>query len=110
MKAVKVQITRFVDDGFPGFVECQLRDVQGHIWAFIEKVPVVSDVDSYLDADSDYPQPGVIACEVIRREYDDAGREVVFIGTEQPWGVESIEGVTQFRVYADTLTEIHLGS
>lgn len=42
MSAISVQITRFVDDSFPGFVECTFVDALGETHVFIEKVPVVS--------------------------------------------------------------------
>jgi hypothetical protein len=100
---VKVTITRYVSDDQPGYIECQLVDVHGRIWSFIDKAPVVSA--DYLDTESPYPQPGVIACEVIERVSDAAGRNVVLIDTERPWGVESIEGATRFEVFAESLVE-----
>jgi len=105
MQAVKVTITRHVnDDPQPGIVECELLDAHGRKWHFIEKTAVVTA--RYLDAQSAYPQPGVIAGEVVRRSRDGVGREVVQIDTERPWGVESIDGTTQFDVLADSLVEL----
>ena len=40
MSAVSVQITRFVNDHFPGFVECVLSDALGKNHAFVEKAPI----------------------------------------------------------------------
>jgi hypothetical protein len=105
MLAVKVTISRYVsDDPQPGIVECELLDVHGRRWHFIEKAAVVSVNE--LDARSAYPQPGVIAAEVVRRSRDAAGREVFQIDTERPWGVESIDGVTQFDVPSESLVEL----
>jgi hypothetical protein len=105
MMAVKVTITRYVsDDPQPGIVECELLDVHGRRWHFIEKTAVVSA--NNLDGKSVYPQPGVIAGEVVRRSRDAAGREVIHIDTEHPWGVESIDGVTQFDVLPESLVEL----
>ena len=60
MLAVKVTITRYVsDDPQPGVVECELVDAHGRRWRFIEKTAIVSA--DRLDAQSAYPQPGVIA-------------------------------------------------
>ena len=42
MIAVRVQVVRFVDDSFPGFVECELIDAHGRRWLFVEKGPVVT--------------------------------------------------------------------
>src|ERR1700733_4036676 len=68
MLGVQVQIVPFVDDYQPGIIECQFIDAHGRLWSFIEKVPVVTELD--LDGDSSYPQPGVIACEEVERFLD----------------------------------------
>jgi hypothetical protein len=105
MLAVKVTITHYVsDDPQPGIVECDLLDAHGRCWKFIEKTAVVSA--SILDAKSVYPQPGVIAVEVVGHSQDAGGREIIQIDTESPWGVESIEGVTQFDVLPESLVEL----
>ncbi len=103
MFVVKVQIVRWVDACFPGFVACELIDVHGRCWEFIEKVPVVSCDD--LWSSTHYPQPGIIACEVVSRRVDEFGCEVVSIDTAQPWGVESVEGRTEFEVAAEMVNE-----
>jgi hypothetical protein len=53
---VSVEISRYVDDSQPGWVECRLVDVLGDEHLFVEKVPVVTRVD--LDAASNFPQGG----------------------------------------------------
>jgi hypothetical protein len=103
MVAVRVTITRWVCDDYPGCVEAQLVDAHGRAWSFIDKEPVLS-ADS-LDATSPYPLPGVIACEVIEGVRDAAGRDLVQIDTERPCGVESVEGETRFEVPAEALVE-----
>src|SRR4051794_4144908 len=92
---VQVEIVRYTDDSYPGWVECQLIDVNGRLWSFIEKLPVVTL--AWLDAKSSYPQPGIIACEVVETRQDD-GREIVTINTERPWSVEATSGETRFEV------------
>ena len=67
MNAVGIELRRYVDDSQPGFVECWLTDANGREWSFVEKVPVVSTED--LDVGSNYPRPGIIACEVIERRF-----------------------------------------
>ena len=103
MLAVRVEITRYTNDAQPGWVECRLTDASGTEWLFEEKVPVVSADD--LDAQSDYPQPGIIACRLIKRWRDQNDRELVTIDTDEPWGVESSDGSTRFDVTPDQLTE-----
>jgi len=95
---VRVQIVRFVDDAFPGFVECELIDAHGRRWLFVDKGPVVTT--EYLTAHDSYPQPGVIACEVVGR-----ANCIVQIDTTRPWSVESTEGQTRFQVTEESLVE-----
>ena len=54
----------------------------------------------------DYPQPGVIACQIANFGHDETGREVVEIDTRAPWGVEAIDGTTRFHVFRDQLVEL----
>ena len=102
MLGVKVEITRYVDDSFPGFVECRLIDAWGDRHLFIEKVPVVRSAS--LDENSSYPQPGIIACQVVdRREIE--RREILRIETETLWHIESTTGESSFEVGSHQLVE-----
>jgi hypothetical protein len=103
MMAVRVAITRYVDDSQPGWVECRLVDAAGQEWMFLEKIPVVSTAD--LREDTPFPQAGVIACHIVSRRYDAGGRELVTINMENPWGVESTTGCVSFEVEADQLVD-----
>ena len=105
MVGVKVSVLRYIsDDPQPGIVECELQDANGHRWLFVEKTAIVSMAN--LDAKTSYPQPGVIACEVVRRSRESTHREVVRINTERPLLVESLDGQTEFDVLADSLTDL----
>jgi hypothetical protein len=101
---LKVEIARFVDDHFPGFVECRVVDASGQERFIIDKVPLVTSEG--LDADSVYPQPGTLPCQVVAKQQDDAGREVFTIDIEHPWHVETTTGETRFNVRADQLSNI----
>jgi hypothetical protein len=96
MSTVQVTLSKFIDESFPGWVECWLEDVHGRRWKFNEKAPVVSDKDLWTD--SEYPQTGEIACTVLQRIADASHRYVVTIDTA---GTESIEGCTVFDVLAE---------
>jgi hypothetical protein len=98
---VCAQITRWVSDDFPGFVECRFADRFGREWAIIEKLPVLTDAD--LRSDSQFPQPVLIACEIVARHQDDAGREIADITTLTPWGIEATDGTTRFQLCAEQL-------
>jgi hypothetical protein len=101
---VRVEIVRYTDDSFPGWVECCLTDAHGHRWSFVEKVPIVTT--AYLDAASPYPQPGIIACEVVGRRQE-AGCEVLEINTERPWHVEATTGETRFEVGPEQVVDFN---
>lgn len=101
MLGVRVNISRYADDSFPGWVEFRLVDALGHEHVFEEKVPVVTT--DHLDAASSYPQPGVIACVVLGRSESDDGRQLVHI--DMSWGIESMAGRSQFDVFPEQLVE-----
>ena len=95
-------IERFVDPHQPGFVECSIIDAWNKKHLFIDKVPVVAIED--LDETSSYPQPGVIACEILKEWTDDAGRIILSVTTQHPWAIESNDGLYEFDILAEQLT------
>ena len=101
MTALSVEISRFVDDSFPGFVECALVDALGARHVFVEKSPIVSS--EALLSTSEYPRPGAIPCEVQEEWQDLGGRSLVKVTTERPCGVESISGQSRFVVLSSTV-------
>jgi hypothetical protein len=105
MLGVRVEITRYADDSFPGYVEFRLVDALGHEHVFVEKVPVVTM--AHLDAASSYPQPCVIACMVLGSSKSDDGRQLVHVDMETPWGVESLVGRSRFDVFPEQLVEFN---
>jgi hypothetical protein len=105
MKAIKVRIDRCIDASqYPAVVECTLVDAAGVAHRFVEKAPIVTEAD--LDARSDYPQPGMIACAVLGARQAAGGRSVLEVDTEQPWHVESAEGLTRFEVDAEQIIDL----
>ena len=96
MPALTVEISRFVDESNPGFIECVIVDAFGKLHLILEKVPVISTED--LWSTSVYPRPGEIACEVEAAWTDESGRSLVRVSTELPWHVESTTGETAFVV------------
>jgi hypothetical protein len=101
MHTVKVQILRFTASEQPGWVECALRDTTDREWTFVDKVSVFTEVS--LGTDSFYPQPGFIACEIIRQWMDDQGRTRCLIDTQHPWGVSAKSGENQFEVFVEQI-------
>ena len=104
MKAFKIKIVRFVSEDQPGFVECEFVDAWNKTHIIFEKVPVVTN--EFLDADSGYPQSGVIACEILNLWTDKDHRKIVTVSTEKPWSIESVEGLCEFDLLKEWLVTI----
>lgn len=102
MHNLAVQIVRFVAGGFPGWVECELVDAAGRLHCFKDKVPIFTVED--LDADSKYPTPGFVPCEVVKRYQTEKEEELVLVRTVKPFGIESSEGLSEFTVSATAVT------
>jgi hypothetical protein len=104
MKALKIEITRFISIDQPGFVECRFRDAWNKEFIIEEKIPVVTTED--LDETSTYPKNGFIACEIIREWEGENNRKLITIDISKPWSVETNNGLTQFDVSPEDLIEI----
>src|SRR5262245_7620552 len=104
MKAVKVQITRYIsDDPQPGIVECKLIDAWSREWTFVEKTVIVTH--QYLDKNSVYPQSGTIRCEIIESWQDSDDRKIVTVNTAIPDYVTDETGETHFQVLPTQITD-----
>jgi hypothetical protein len=93
---LEVQIVRFVEEHQPPIVAAEFSDAEGRRHTFVEKVAIFSS--DWLRADSKYPQPGAIRCEIVARWQDAQGRRLVRVTTEKPDSVESTEGLSEFVV------------
>jgi hypothetical protein len=98
---LRVEILRYVSDRQPGVVSFEFADAAGCWHRFIDKVPVVS-LERLSAADS-YPRSGVLRCEELSRWQDFSGREIVHMITSSPDGVASMEGHSEFLIFADQL-------
>ena len=104
MTAIRVEIIRLYQNGYPDWADCRLVDAAGREHFFHEKVPVVSAAD--IDENSELPQPGAIGCEIIARRVDAEGREVIQVDTTKPWAIESNAGESRFEVLQSQLIEL----
>lgn len=104
MDALSVKIERFVDDNFPGWVECSLIDSDGCKHQFIQKAPVVTTAN--LVPDCAFPQPGKLACLIQDESIDELGRQLVQVSTVNPWGVESTVGDVSFTVFRNQIVQL----
>src|SRR4051812_9403378 len=103
MPFLTIRIVRFVDKSQPGWVAAEFSDAQGTLHTIIDKVPVIAMTELWLD--STYPQPGIVACEILNRTQDDQGRSVARIAIAEPWGLESVNGETEFVVLKSQLAD-----
>ena len=86
----------------PPIVEAEFFDSDGRRQTFVDKEAIFTA--DWLDASSEYPQPGVIRCEALARWRDSEDRELVRITTARPDGVESTEGLSEFVVLSTQLS------
>jgi hypothetical protein len=104
LKAIKIKITSFMnEDYFPGAIECKFKDAWDVEHTVLEKYPLITD--KVLDAESEYPQDGLIVGEVVKEWKDPDGRAIVTINTEMPWGIETTTGQTEFDLEVEQLIE-----
>src|SRR5260221_8839703 len=101
IKYLIVQIVRFVDGGFPGWVQCEFMDAEGRKHSLIDKVSTF--ISKSLDAESSYPQGGVVRCKILSQSCDEKQRELVRVTTARPDVVESTEGLSEFVVLSTQL-------
>ena len=104
MVALKIKITKFISDDQPGIVECTFNDAWHQLHIVQDKVPVVTE--KYLDANSEYPQDGVIACEIIKEWKNPKGEKIITVNTSRPWSVDTIDGLTEFDLFEEQLVQL----
>ncbi len=105
MIAIKIIIVRFIDDHQPGFVECTFKDAWNVEHIIREKIPIVTD--KKLDINSTYPLEGIIACKHIKKWVDDKGRTLFTVNTDKPWGVQTVDGKTEFDLCLEQLIKLN---
>jgi hypothetical protein len=86
-----VQIVRFVDDSFPGWVACEFLDAEGRLHELVDKYPIFSN--ETLEPDSKYPQPGSANVRSFSRRRDSGGRDLVHIRLLVAESTEGLSGV-----------------
>ncbi len=90
-----VQITQIINTSmFPIVVECVFYDAWGKEHFVQEKLSVLSTKN--IITEEDLPCEGVIACELVKDWQDETGRNIITVTTLKPWGIETVNGVTEF--------------
>jgi hypothetical protein len=104
MLGIRAEIRRYVDDSFPGWIECAFSDASGTEHTVLEKVPILTTEN--IVPTSAFPRPCVIACTLVEESVGDQDRKVLLVDTGAPWGVESTAGLTKFHVLREQVVEI----
>jgi hypothetical protein len=103
MNFISANIVRFVDPHQPGFVECEFLDAAGRRHTLTDKVPIFTA--EMLDAESTYPVPGKIPCEVLERFNDEVGQELARVTTSKPCDIDSADGLSEFTIFASLVSK-----
>lgn len=99
---LRCEAVRWVDDEpQPGLVEVVFTDADGHRRSLVDKVTVFDDADR-ISPHSPFPVPVDVRCEVIS-DAGESGTQVVTISTARPWGLETPDGHSEFRVLPQQL-------
>ncbi len=100
MTYLNATVTRWADDGFPGFVEIHFQQADDTPAVLIEKAPVLDNAN-LVTADADYPIPWRLDCDLLRVERDRHGRQIATI--ELRSGVSDSSGNGVYDVLIDQL-------
>jgi hypothetical protein len=88
------------DEPIPGLVKVELTDADGKTWEFIDKAPMF-DPEEILKPDSHYPVEISLACS--RLSEPGTGEDSVLISTAHPWGLETVDGNSDFWIEASRI-------
>lgn len=95
---VKAVATRLIDgSSYPEIVLCEFTDFKGKKHEFAEKWPVISNEEF----GNTFPKHCSIGCVIVEEK-----EKVYTVNTDQPWGIESIEGKTIFEVDKNMIVEM----
>ncbi|HEY0533964.1 MAG TPA: hypothetical protein VGD29_20450 [Actinoplanes sp.] len=101
MNYVKVEVVRWVDAEWPGWIEVHLREADGTTTAIIEKVPVLLS-DERPATEPEIPSQIDIPCDVLERDQDAAGCTSVLVRLH--FHIQDQRGRSVFRVPESDVT------
>lgn len=100
MPYITGKVIEWVDDtDYPGTVRIEVIDADGKKWYFTEKNVVVDD-DNLLSPDKKYPIDIPLACKIVKKDKD-----YITVSTQEPWGLETEDGVSEFRMNASQVSK-----
>jgi hypothetical protein len=101
--ALKCQAVRWVsDEPFPGWIEVNFTDADGHLWRLFDKPPIFTSAD--LTKNTPYPIDVELACTILStsRRQD---LELITISTLTPWSVTTEDDHSEFTVLPSQLLQ-----
>lgn len=103
MIGIKIKITKFSSSDQPGWIECTFKDAWDVEHIVEEKNPVITTLN--LNEQSQYPQDGFIACQILKYWSDNNARKIITVTTGKPWGISNLEGLIEFDLLEDQIAE-----
>lgn len=98
---VTARVARWVsDEPFPGVIEVEVEDFFGKTWSFVDKTAMFTR-DVAVVSGGPYPIPIELGCVVLESMSDR-----VKVSTTSPWGLESVDGTSEFVFGVDQVNAI----
>jgi hypothetical protein len=104
MAYLAVTVIEYVDNSQPGWVRAIFKDINGKEWSIVDKTVYLEGYES-LDADTIYPQPDWIDCQIISERFDSVKGRIFTIDISIAFALETEDGQTRFEVFSDQIKE-----
>ncbi|GAA0221940.1 hypothetical protein [Cryptosporangium japonicum] len=101
MSYIRVEVVRWVDAEWPGWMEVHLREADGSTATIVEKVPVLL-WDELPATELGLPAQIDIPCDVLEREQDVVGRAYALVRLR--FRIEAQGGRNTFRLPGGDVT------
>jgi hypothetical protein len=96
MVFLKIKITKYISNDFPGFIECSFTDAFNKQWKIIDKIPVLTTKN--IDKNNNFPIEEKIEVEAEKESIDKNGNKLITININKPYGLKTINGENRFEV------------
>jgi hypothetical protein len=97
-----VAVVEFLFDSNPNWVGVSFYDSNNQKWMIEDKVS--SFTSEFIDRETKLPWLGVVAGTITSiQQCRQNNLMILGIDTQKPWGLESVEGQTQFSIYENQI-------
>jgi len=101
MAFLMIQITKYISNDFPAFIECSFKDAHNIKQKIIDKVPVLTTKD--INENTEFPIDINIPITIKNKLKDLNNKQILTINIEKPLGLESTDGETCFEVFTNQI-------